>query len=397
MFQRIWQGISPSLDLVNKVEDYLKSLQNLPYLQILTQKDDLLALESYKDYFSSFETVLILGTGGSSLGGKTLYQALGKRSLKKLIFYDNVDPYSFHALLSSLDLVKTAVLAISKSGNTAETLMQLLLCMQTYQEHSLSLKDHFFLTCEQDQNAFYEIAKKHHLITFPHPKDIGGRFAVFTLVGLLPALLMGLKGELLRYGAKEYYEQYKRQISEDISILYALAHQHYTQCVMMPYSDRLQSFCLWYRQLWAESLGKEGKGLTPIEALGTVDQHSQLQLYLDGPRDKIFTLIYVKDSPSTNKILDTYSHPFLQPLLHKTMNDLFFAEYQATLQTLVEKGCPSRSIILPQLDELTLGALLNHFIMETLGMAHLLNINPFDQPAVEKSKRLTYSFLQTSV
>ena len=164
--------------------------------------------------------------------------------------------------------------------------------------------------------------------------------------------------------------------------------------VLMPYCDRLDAFALWYRQLWAESLGKDGAGTTPIRALGPVDQHSQLQLYLDGPRDKMFTLVTLDcagDGPRIDAALA--DDPALQYLGGRTMGDLLDAEQRATAESLARRGRPARRFHLDRLDETTLGALLMHFMLETIIAADLLGVDAFDQPAVEQGKVLAREYL----
>ena len=164
--------------------------------------------------------------------------------------------------------------------------------------------------------------------------------------------------------------------------------------VLMPYLDQLDLFSSWFQQLWAESLGKQGSGTTPIRALGTVDQHSQLQLYLDGPKDKIFTLILSQLKNQGGLISTDYSQdPELKFIAGKRMGDLMDAQQEATAKTLINRGCPTRLIRIKALDEKTLGALLMHFMLETVLTASILNLNAFDQPAVEESKALARSYL----
>ena len=171
----------------------------------------------------------------------------------------------------------------------------------------------------------------------------------------------------------------------------------------MPYIDRLNTFSLWFRQLWAESLGKKDKsdkpqGITPIQALGTVDQHSQLQLYLDGPRDKLFTIITLDHKDDSFKVqLPPVGHSAVDLFQGKTMGNLMVAEQKATIDTLRRHNCPTRVIELKTLDAKTLGGLMMHYMLETLAMAHLLNVNPFDQPAVEEGKILTHQYLVKAV
>ena len=167
-----------------------------------------------------------------------------------------------------------------------------------------------------------------------------------------------------------------------------------TASVLMPYLDRLENFAKWYRQLWAESLGKDGKGTTPINALGTIDQHSQLQLYLDGPKDKFFTLI-ISEVIQKGGLLpkDLISLPELEFLAGRGIGDLMAAEQQATIETLVAHNCPTRVLEIRNLDEYTLGALMMHFMLETIIAGHLMGVNPFGQPAVDEGKKLAQKIL----
>ena len=165
-------------------------------------------------------------------------------------------------------------------------------------------------------------------------------------------------------------------------------------CVLMPYVDALASFGLWFRQLWAESLGKNGTGTTPIRAMGTVDQHSQLQLYLAGPADKFYTLILMPRAGTGGRVApESAADEAIAYLVQRSMGDLLDAEQRATLETLAANGRPVRAITIPQLDEHTIGALMMHFMLETIIAADLLGVNPFDQPAVEEGKRLARDYL----
>lgn len=382
---------------------YLKNLRNeLPLLQLVDQNDDLTSLEKIATKIKSlYKDVIVLGTGGSSLGAQSLC-ALTNTSSPRFHFHDNIDPDTFKRLFVSIDPKTTKVIAISKSGNTAETLMQLLICIQHWQDKDVDVKEHFLVITEPNENAIRQIAIHHGFETLNHPSDIGGRFAVFTLVGLLPAMIAGLDAIKIRAGAKDVLDELTNaEKATDCKPLVgallqmALLGHEKKQSVMMPYIDRLSSFAMWYRQLWAESLGKEGKGTTPIHAIGTVDQHSQLQLYLDGPKDKFFTIITLDQPTNYFKVIDNiFTHSALTILNNKTMGELMHAEQQATIDTLANNGCPTRVLKLVKLDEQVMGALMMHYVIETLAMAHLLEINPFDQPAVEESKILTRHYLQ---
>ena len=238
-----------------------------------------------------------------------------------------------------------------------------------------------------------------------HDPGIGGRYSALSLVGLLPAMIVGLDPLAVREGAADVLapvldgappEFVEPAIGAAISVGLATENR-VTTTVVMPYVDRLADFGLWFRQLWAESLGKNGKGTNPINALGTVDQHSQLQLYLDGPRDKMFTVMMLNCAGSGPIVEPSLADDeALGYLSGKSMGDLMDAEQRATAKTLVRNNRPTRIFRLSSLDERMMGALMMHFMLETIIAAHLLNVDPFDQPAVEEGKILTRDYLAES-
>lgn len=395
-----------SLDptLLAKAEQTLKYLQQLETTLPLFQKlnDDLTLIEQQAIKFQSFKNVVILGTGGSSLGGQAI-TALQENEGPKLHFLDNIDAYTFSKVLKKLTLKDTGVIAISKSGNTAETLIQLLTCLNTWQD--LSIKDHFLIVSEPGENAIREVTNSLNIPTLDHPNDIGGRFSAFTVVGMLPALIAGIDGKSLRLGAHEVLSHLQHATIQDCAPLIAaltqiaLHKQGVNQSVLITYCDRLQLLVSWFCQLWAESLGKKNKdghpqGTTPIKAVGATDQHSQLQLYLDGPRDKFFTVLTLAKQYSLAHIqTHQFQHSALTSLDNKSMGDLMIAEQRATIDTLRSNHCPVRELKMESLTPKNLGALMMQFILETLAVAHLLEVNPFDQPAVEEGKLLALKHL----
>jgi len=233
-----------------------------------------------------------------------------------------------------------------------------------------------------------------------HDPGVGGRFSVLTNVGLLPAAVLGLDIAAIRAGAAKALAPVlaKAPAAEvpaalGAALAIAAAEHGRTIAVLMAYADRLERFTRWYVQLWAESLGKDGKGTTPVGALGPVDQHSQLQLYLAGPRDKLFTIITVGNQggvPLDAELAALAGEPGFGG---KRIGDLVAAQGRATADTLASNGCPVRSIALPALDEAALGELLMHFMLETIIAAHLLGVDAFDQPAVEEGKVLAKRYL----
>jgi len=256
----------------------------------------------------------------------------------------------------------------------------------------------FTAITEPGDNALRRLAARFTMRVLDHDPAIGGRYSALSLVGLLPAAIAGLDVAKVRVGAAEVLDAALAADAPDAvesaigaAIAVGLLREKGITCtVLMPYVDRLADFGLWFRQLWAESLGKKGTGTTPIRALGTVDQHSQLQLYLDGPRDKMFTLIMLGCADAGARVPDEFARDdALSYLAGRTMGDLMEAEQNATAGTLVNNHRPTRIFRLAALDERVMGGLMMHFMLETIIAAHLLDVDPFDQPAVEEGKALT--------
>ena len=358
---------------------------------------------------------LSFGTGGSSLGGQTLAQLAGfavpgvgaLRAPPQLHFIDNLDPDSFETLLARLPHATTRFVAISKSGGTAETLMQTIAALSAMKSEGLQTRipDIFLGISEPAKagkaNGLRDLLGKYRVPMLDHDTGVGGRYSALTNVGLLPAAMLGLDVAAVREGAglalapvlaKKPAAQVPAAIGAALSV--ALSESK-SISVLMAYCDRLQRFTHWYVQLWAESLGKGGKGTTPVAALGPVDQHSQLQLFIGGPRDKLFTVITV-DGAGQRTAYRWRTRADLRVSRaspDKTIGDLVAAEGRATAETLAKNGCPVRTIHISKLDEESLGELMMHFMLETIIAAHLLGIDAFDQPAVEEGKVLAKKYL----
>ena len=403
-----------TLDLynVNLPEEGLSSLKEVQkkiaeksyaFFDILTEASVLSEVEQKaSDLRQAFKNFVVLGTGGSSLGAKTLCDLRTNPFSDQgpqVHFLNNVDSYTIEQLLSGLDLNQTCFIAVSKSGSTAETLCQTLCIMKHLEGKGLDVKKHFMILTEDKDSPLTQLAETYIITPLNHHKEIGGRFSVFSNVGLLPAALMGVDLRALHQAAQDYIETFQQADVSHAAFAGALmAHQGMQAgrniSVMMPYVDRLTSFAQWYAQLWAESLGKAGKGSTPVAALGTVDQHSQLQLYNDGPDDKIYTFL-VENSSGKGLVPNgyIYTDDKLSYLEDQTMGDLLYAEARATIDSLKNVNRPVRVITFDQLDESVLGQLLAHFMLETILTAELLGIDAFDQPGVEQSKILTRHYL----
>ncbi len=409
------QGYAESLSRAVQAAERIRLAYHnnaLPLLHLPQKIDDLPIIDEIGSHLKRrFAHLVVLGTGGSSLGGKTLQAlyhnpfAAGRPALH---FVDNVDPTTIDLLLESLPLSQTGFIVISKSGGTAETLCQFLTILQRYQllyPDMVGLSDHFTIICEPGDTALRNLAEKFHLRTLDHDPQIGGRFSVLSLVGLLPAFLANIDIKAVRRGALQVLNPILREHPAQSDVVKATAwsltalHHGYTQSVLMPYVDNLWCMARWYQQLWAESLGKGGNGSTPVAALGTVDQHSQLQLYLDGPKDKVFTII-TKAASGTGALMKpewAAAIPSLNYLAGKRMGDLLAAEQQATIETLAKNHCPTRVLHIQKVDEESLGALLMHFMLETIMTADVLGIDAFNQPSVEDGKILTRQYLQNAI
>jgi len=387
----------------------------LPLLRLPETHSDLETIRDTARQLADRATdIVIFGTGGSSLGGQTLAQLAGfavagvgaLRAPPQLHFIDNLDPDSFGTLLARLPRATTRFVAISKSGGTAETLMQTIAALSAMKNEGLQTRipDIFLGISEPAKsgkaNGLRDLLGKYRVPMLDHDTGVGGRYSAFTNVGLLPAAMLGLDVAAVREGAglalapvlaKKPAAQVPAAVGAALSV--ALSESK-SISVLMAYCDRLQRFTHWYVQLWAESLGKGGKGTTPVAALGPVDQHSQLQLFIGGPRDKLFTVITVDGAGSGPRMDGELARLAGEPgFTGKTIGDLVAAEGRATAETLAKNGCPVRTIRISKLDEESLGELIMHFMLETIIAAHLLGIDAFDQPAVEEGKVLAKKYL----
>jgi glucose-6-phosphate isomerase len=371
--------------------------------------------------------VLVLGIGGSALGTKALLNALrrpawnewddeGREFYPRVTVLENVDPTTVAAALARIDPRRVLVDVISKSGGTAETMAQYLV-VRAWLEAALgeAAHRHLVFTTDPARGALRELAGREGIATLEVPPAVGGRFSVLSPVGLLPAALSGIDIAALLAGARRAVD---RAGSDDLlhnpAALYAALHWAADSDlgarihVLMPYTDRLRELAEWFRQLWAESLGKrvdrEGRtvhvGPTPVAAVGATDQHSQVQLFMEGPFDKVITFVrlerFAEDLPIPGPDAVTPGAagdlpPDLAYLPGHTLGELLNAEYEATSAALAEMGRMSCTLRLPELTAETMGELIMFFQLATGYAGVWYGIDPFDQPGVELGKRLTYA------
>ncbi|MBL4739571.1 MAG: hypothetical protein JKY12_01165 [Sneathiella sp.] len=394
------EGIASSLQV-------LKEQGRLPVLDLPVDNEDLHQLSQLRLFKNrDFENVVVVGIGGSSLGAQVLESLKQNGNGPTLHFWDTLDYHVMGPHLQGESLTKTAFLLISKSGSTPEILAQTLLVIEALNNMggAEAVSQQAMVICEPGDNPLGRIADKWALERLDHDPNIGGRYSVLSIVGALPALIAGIDMKAVRSGAQEVLDDALLNPESLPRIGAALHHALHDICgvnqnVLMPYAKQLEPLTHWFRQLWAESIGKEGLGTTPLNALGPIDQHSQLQLWLDGPSDKFFTLI-INNEDDSSPLMDVGladDDPALDYLRDHRISDVVHAEAAATASTLASRGKFLRCIEIDVLDEKTIGALLMHFMLETIFTCHLFGVNPFDQPAVEDGKRLTKMYLRGEI
>lgn len=358
-----------------------------------------------------FDTMVVLGIGGSALGNKALYTALKtERELpRRVLVYDNVDPVFLKEILDQLDLERTLFNVITKSGTTAETMAGYMILADIVQKRfPQDYTNRIIVTTDREKGFLRQVIRKEGYPSFVVPDNVGGRFSVLTDVGLLSSAFAGMDISKLLEGARAMRDRCENtDIYANPAYLNGLLHYLYMRegkniSVMMPYSNALYDMADWYRQLWAESLGKRrdtrGRevfvGQTPVKALGTTDQHSQVQLYAEGPMDKVFTFLKV----------DEFKHDYVIPNLHpereevsylggRKLSELLNAEALATAVAITSAGRPNATISFPCLDEYHLGEFIMMYEIQTVFTGKLLHIDPLDQPGVEAGKIATYALM----
>ena len=383
---------------------------SLPLFRLPQKIDDLASCKMAAMFLRDGATdIVFLGTGGSSLGAQAIVQLAGYRVPgceanigARLHFFDNLDASTLAEAFASLPLVTTRVLVTSKSGGTPETMVQTLCLLGALEHAGLAPANHLVVLSEPGdphRNPLIRLARIHRLMLLDHDPHIGGRYSVLSNVGLLPALVAGLDGLAIRKGAGDIMQAVLAgdNASPVIGAAVCVALQEtrgMNVSVMMPYADRLRLFSNWYVQLWAESLGKNGLGSQPVAAAGPVDQHSQMQLFIDGSEGRLVNLIFPATKGQGPRLPDNLAaDPMLGYLAGRTVGDVTACQQSAAVEVLIRNGRPVRVFAVDRVDERTLGALMMHFMLETILAGFMMNIDPFDQPAVEQGKVLTRDYL----
>ena len=376
LFEKIFKEISFDI----KKEDKALNMLNDNYKFNFLKKD----LKKFK----KFKKIVIIGMGGSILGSEAIYYLFKKNIKKKVYFLNDLDESKINKVRSSIKINKTLFLIISKSGNTLETITNSLL-LKILKKNAKNI----ILISEQKNNIIFSLSKKLNLFHIEHKQFIGGRYSVLTETGLLPAYLMGLNIQNIRKKIKSHLTgEKKRYLKKNaIYISKLILEKKYQNLILLNYIPRLEKFLFWCQQLIAESLGKKGKGLLPIISNVPKDHHSLLQIYLDGPKDKLF---YIFSSIEKSKSIINSSIFSEKNILHnKKLSFVKNAQKKALIKSFIKNKIPFREFKIGKINEEKIGELFSYFILETIIIGKLLKINPYNQPTVEQVKIYTQKFL----
>ena len=413
------ETISKIIADLNKRKD--KPGQWLQWMNLGYNEETVWYVKEYTSFVKNkFENILVLGIGGSALGGIAVTEALLKPywnllpaekrdNCPRIFFLDNIDPDQITGMLEMLDLKKTLVNVITKSGSTAETMSQFMIVKDHLErEIGPDYRNNIVATTDKKTGVLRQLADQEGYKTFVVPDDVGGRFSIFSAVGLLPFALVGIDIDEVISGVKDMDLALKNtDIFENIAAQNALIHflmdtkKGKNLSVMMPYSSRLKYVSDWYVQLWAESLGQEVNkkgdkvncGPTPLKALGATDQHSQIQLYNEGPNDKVINFIRVEEFDNTVEIPKIFDYTGIGYLGGKTINELINAEADATKVALTDFERPNVTISVPKVNGYYVAQLLYLLEVQTAIAGELYNIDTFNQPGVEQAKNYTYALM----
>jgi len=376
-FEKVFTEIKNEISNENKTLNVLNKKFNFNFKTKDLQK------------FKNFKIIAIIGMGGSILGAEALYNFLDKKIKKKVYFFNNINENKIKNFKKKYNLSKILFIIISKSGNTIETLSNAYV-LEILKKNSKNI----ILISEKKNNALFSLSKKLNLFYIEHKQHVGGRFSVLSEVGIIPAYLMDVNVSKLRSKILESLKIKKKFFlkKNTIKLVQLINSKKFNNLIFLNYVPNLEKFLFWCQQLIAESLGKKNKGFLPMISNAPKDHHSLLQLYLDGPQDKIF-YIFSYDKQSKEKIKLTKNSNFTNFLNNKDLNTIKKAQKNALIKSFKKKKVPFREFKIKNLSEETLGELFSYFIFETVVIGKMLNINPFDQPAVERVKIDTKNML----
>ena len=340
--------------------------------------------------FKKFKNIALIGMGGSILGSEAIYSFLKQKIKKNFYFFDNIDYEKLQNFSKKNNLRKTLFLVISKSGNTVETLSNLFF-LNIIKKNSKNV----IIISEKRNSLLYKLSKSLKLFYIEHNPNLGGRYSVLSEVGIVPAYFMGLNIKRIRKNLNILFGRKDQKVLKQSTTNLAnfLNKNKFQNLILINYSPKLEKFLYWLQQLIAESLGKKKKGFLPIVSNNPKDHHSLLQLYLDGPRDKLF-YVFSDNEKDKKKINTKKFKKEIHFLEKKTLSSIKSFQKNAFIKTISKKNIPFREFVFEKFDEETIGELFVYFILETIIIAKLTRVNPFDQPAVEQVKVLTNYYLK---
>ena len=372
-------------------KSFLSDLKNykLPLLESYEKEYEFDFSNETVKKFSQYKNIIIIGMGGSILGAKSIYYFLRDKIKKEVFFFDNLDPNLNLEYEKLKNLKNSCFIVISKSGNTLETITNLISIFSKD-----LVKNKLIIISEVKNNLLINIANQFNAQIIEHKEFIGGRYSVLSEVGMFPASLMGLnqmKFKNLKNLLKN--KNFITSLIYNVASIYTLNEKGINNSVILSYDSSLSTLGYWYQQLVAESLGKKGKGINPTLSYGPKDHHSLLQLYLDGPKDKFFTFFNASKKNKKYRKKFNFIPNNMKFLKTKNLESIIKAQSKATKNVFKLKKIPFREIYFNKKDENELGSVFTFFVLETILLSKLMNVNPFDQPAVEEVKVETKKFL----
>lgn len=395
------RGCIPAIH--SKIKD--RAVPGLSFIDLISQDTGNIK-EAASFIRENSDDFLILGIGGSALGPRAILDSLSPfHNLKKrprVFICDNVDPMTLKNIFSLIDIKRTAVNVITKSGSTAETASLFMVIWEELRNAFGSrASERVIATTDPEKGNLRMIANELGFKTLAIPAGVGGRYSVLSPVGLLPAEVIGIDSIEIIQGARDIHEKCSVNDIWDNpaylfgTLLYLMDRNEKRNInVMVPYADGLKAFSEWFCQLWAESLGKDGKGITPYPSLGAVDQHSQLQLWMEGPQDKVVVFIRVLDYGADIKIPAVFGAvDGIGYLGNHMLSYLIKAEEESTELALVKNKRPNMTITIPLIDAYHMGQLFHFFNIATAFTGFMYDIDPFNQPGVEEGKNFTYGMM----
>jgi glucose-6-phosphate isomerase len=373
-----------------------KIIKNI-FISIDSKKDAFHSLSTKFDFgfkysdlikFNKYKSVILIGIGGSALSAKAIYSFFNEKIKKKFIFFDNLDQLKIEKNKKKINLENSLFIIISKSGNTLETLIN----CNTF-KNKINKKNSIIIT-EKKTNLLNTFAKKKKILHINHKDYIGGRYSALSEVAMIPAFFMGLKVKFIRKNLLDFFKLKEKNLLLDnvIKLAHVYKSKKINSIILLNYAPEVNEFLYWCQQLIAESLGKKGNGILPVVSQAPRDHHSLLQLYLDGPKDKLFYIFSSKlnKKMSINRNVFGKSFSYLE---NKDLSEVKEAQKKALINVLKSKNIPYQEFIINKKNEETLGKLFSYFIMETVLIGKMIAINPFDQPSVEQVKILTKKYL----